>query len=41
LPEAASATITIYDVSGRILNVIEGDYAKGYNKATVSNLRML
>ena len=35
LPQAAAATLTIYDVSGRILNVIEGDYAKGYNKVTV------
>jgi len=35
LPEAAAATLTIYDVSGRLLNLIEGDYAKGYNKVTV------
>ena len=36
LPEAAAATLTIYDVSGKILQVIEGDYAKGYNKETIS-----
>jgi len=36
LPQAAAATLTIYDVSGKILKVIEGDYAKGFNKETVS-----
>jgi hypothetical protein len=35
LPEATSATITISDVSGKVLRVIEGDYARGYNQVTV------
>lgn len=35
LPEAATATLTISDVSGKVLRVIEGDYAKGYNQVTV------
>jgi hypothetical protein len=35
LPEATSATITISDVSGKVLRVIEGDFARGYNQVTV------
>ena len=31
LPEAGSVTLTVYDVSGRSLHVVNGDYAKGYN----------
>ncbi len=38
LPEAASATLTIFDVSGKVLAQYEGDYAKGYNEVTVSDL---
>ncbi|NNE29630.1 MAG: T9SS type A sorting domain-containing protein, partial [Saprospiraceae bacterium] len=36
LPYAGEATLSIYDLSGRILKVIEGDYAKGYNKETIN-----
>ena len=32
LPEAASATLRIMDVSGKELRVITNSYAKGYNK---------
>ncbi|MCB9080383.1 MAG: ExeM/NucH family extracellular endonuclease [Lewinellaceae bacterium] len=32
LPEASDATITIQDVTGRTLRVINGQYAKGYNE---------
>ncbi len=35
LPEASAATITIYDVSGKVLKSISGDYARGYNEITV------
>ncbi|NND08847.1 MAG: tandem-95 repeat protein [Saprospiraceae bacterium] len=35
LPKAASATLRIYDVTGRLLKVIEGDYAKGYQEVEV------
>jgi len=31
LPEATAATLTIMDVSGRVLKVIEGEYEAGYN----------
>lgn len=35
LPSAETATITISDVSGKVIRVIEGDFAKGYNQVTV------
>ena len=30
LPEAMTATLTVYDVTGRVLRSIKGDYSKGY-----------
>ena len=36
LPEASTATLTIYDVSGRTLKVIEGEFAQGFNQVTVN-----
>jgi len=36
LPEAATATLTVYDVSGRILRSVSGDYTKGYNEVTLN-----
>lgn len=35
LPEATSATLTIYDATGKLLKVIEGDYSKGYQEEVV------
>ena len=35
LPDAAEATITLQDVAGRTIKVIEGDFAKGYNQVTL------
>jgi hypothetical protein len=35
LPEASSATLTIYDVNGKVLKVIEGDYSAGYHNLTI------
>jgi len=32
LPEAVNATLTITDVSGRVVKVVEGEFAKGYNE---------
>ncbi len=37
LPEAGAAKLTISDVSGKILNVIEGDFAKGYNEVRLNS----
>ena len=36
LPEAATATLRVYDVAGRALKVIKGDFAKGYNQITLN-----
>ena len=35
LPEAATATLTVYDESGRVLFTQKGDFAKGYNSVAV------
>jgi len=37
LPEAASATIKINDVTGRLLKIIEGDFVKGYNQVRLNS----
>jgi subtilisin-like proprotein convertase family protein len=36
LPEASSATLKVYDVAGRVLKTVEGDFAKGYNQVTIN-----
>jgi HYR domain-containing protein len=36
LPEAADASLTILDISGRVVKSIRGEYAKGYNEITIS-----
>jgi len=36
LPEAGSATLTVLDVTGKVLRVINGDYVKGYNELELS-----
>ena len=36
LPEDAQATVTINDASGRLLTIIKGDYAAGYNSINVT-----
>jgi hypothetical protein len=36
LPEAMSATLTVFDVTGKVVYNTEGDYAAGYNQVTLS-----
>ena len=36
LPESGSATITIYDVAGRVLRVISKEYTQGFNQEVIS-----
>jgi len=36
LPEAGFATLTVYDVSGKVLRVVEGEFAQGYNEVTIN-----
>lgn len=35
LPEAGKATVTVYDLSGKVLKTISQDFAKGYNEITL------
>jgi len=37
LPEAMEATMTVFDVTGKVVFSIEGDYAAGYNQVTISS----
>ena len=36
LPEASKATLNVYDVSGKLLKKVEGDFAKGYNSLSLT-----
>ena len=36
LPEAASARLTIYDVSGKQVKLVSGDYEAGYNEISLN-----
>jgi subtilisin-like proprotein convertase family protein len=35
LPEAMPATLTLYDMSGKVVHVVEGEYSKGYNEVSL------
>jgi hypothetical protein len=35
LPEASTATLSITDVSGKVVKVMKGEFAKGYNEVTL------
>ncbi len=36
MPETADATMTVYDVTGKVITVINGNYTKGYNTIELS-----
>ncbi|MCF8245779.1 MAG: HYR domain-containing protein [Saprospiraceae bacterium] len=36
LPEAGKATLTVYDLSGKVLKTISEDFAKGYNEVILN-----
>ena len=38
LPEAANATLSVYDVTGKVIYRTSADYAKGLNTVRVENL---
>lgn len=38
LPTAAAATITVRDVTGKVVTVANGDFVKGYNTLNINNL---
>ena len=35
LPEATATTLTVYDVTGKVLKAITGEFQKGYNEVTL------
>ncbi len=35
LPEASTATLRVFDVSGKVLKVVEGQFTKGYNTISI------
>jgi len=35
LPAATTATLTLYDITGKILEVVKGDFAAGYNEVSI------
>jgi len=37
LPEAGAATLTITDISGKVISMIERDFAKGYNEIRINS----
>jgi hypothetical protein len=37
LPTAGTATLTVYDLSGKVLKAVRGDFAKGYNAISISS----
>ncbi|MCR9286205.1 MAG: T9SS type A sorting domain-containing protein [Bacteroidetes bacterium] len=37
LPQAGAATLTVNDLSGKTLFMVEGDFSKGYNQVSVSS----
>lgn len=37
LPEASEATLSVYDVSGKVLKVVSGNFSKGYNQIRINS----
>jgi len=40
LKQEGNATLTVHDVSGKILRVVEGNYAEGYNEVRISSTNL-
>jgi hypothetical protein len=40
LPEAGTATLTVFDVTGKVVKVVEESFAKGYNRVEISSKGM-
>jgi Proprotein convertase P-domain/HYR domain len=40
LPEAGAATLTVYDLSGRVLAKVKDVYAKGYNEVSINRAEL-
>ena len=37
LPEAANASLTIFDVSGKLLKVVDGQFTQGYHEISIED----
>jgi len=37
LPKSSNATLTVYDISGKVLKLVRGDFAKGYNQIVLNS----
>ncbi len=37
LPEASKATLSVYDVTGKVLKIVEGEYNQGYNEVKLKS----
>jgi hypothetical protein len=40
LPEEGNATITIYDMTGKVIRVIDNNFARGYNEVQVNSTEL-
>ena len=40
LPEAASATLTVTDVTVKVLRIIKGEYARGYHEINLNSAQL-
>ena len=40
LPEASTAVLTVYDVTGKVIKQINGDFAKGYNEVQLNKAEL-
>ncbi|MCB0707164.1 MAG: T9SS type A sorting domain-containing protein, partial [Saprospiraceae bacterium] len=40
LPEAGTATLSVYDISGKTLKVMRGEFAKGYNTINIRSTEL-
>ena len=37
MPEASKATLSVYDVTGKVLKIVEGEYNQGYNEVKLKS----
>lgn len=40
LPESSDATLTVYDITGKVLKVVEGSFVKGYNEISLQKSQL-
>ena len=40
LPKATPATLTIYDVAGKVVHAVKGNYSRGYHQVYLQHLEL-